>query len=200
MPKDAPAPPDSPIRRVDKLWKTLVPVATLIMGTIGNFWVPPPPGPAGEVEGSDRIFFYFAQFVIAILLGLMVLPMMKWCCLKRHAWFWGKVAAAVLVAGIVAFFSYQNLLGDWTVVHDGRRMYVGSEVKPEVAEFVRRHLSMSKSELLENAGWDPRLIWTENSLARRRLVLAVFYVLCAPLFAVAIVSVAQIVYCSSSAK
>lgn len=187
--------PVSPVRRIDTQWKKLLPAATLIIGTIGNFWDTPPPDLGGD---SPKALAHFAQFIVTILIGLMVLPMMKWCCRKTHAWLWGKVAAVALIAGIVAFFAYQHLLGQWTVTHGSRVLYVGTEVRQDVKEFVQNNPSMPKYELLEYAGWDPRNVWTEKSLLHRRLILSGVYILCTPLFAIAVVAVAQLMYCAGS--
>ncbi|AJE04072.1 hypothetical protein [Geobacter pickeringii] len=195
---DNPPLQENPIRRVDQLWTMVLPVATLIMETVRSFWDTPPPDLAGVSSGSDRALYSFAQFVVAILLGLMVLPMTKWCCRRVHAWFWGKVAALALVLAVVAFFSYQRLLAGWTVRHGTAVLYVGTEVRPEVKEFVRKNPDMGTAELLENAGWQPARIWTEHSLLHRRLVLAGVYILCTPLFAAAIMAVAQLMYCAGA--
>jgi hypothetical protein len=192
-----PVEPDGPVGRIESQWKKLLPAATLIIGVIGNFWQEPPPGLG---EAGSKAVTYFSQFVVTIFIGLMVLPMMKWSSRKKHAFLWGKIAAIALLAGIVAFFSYQYLAEEWTYSHAGKVLYVGSELREDVREFVQHNPNLPRAELFENAGWDPTNIWTEKSLHRRRLVLTGVYVLCTPLFAIAIMAVVQILYCSSKKR
>jgi len=192
--KSATDEPLQPVGRIESQWKKLLPAATLIMGVIGNFWHEPPPGLGAE---SARTITYFSQFIITVLIGLMVLPMMKWSGRKRYAFFWGKIAAIALLAGIAAFFTYQNLSEEWPLNQQGEVLYIGSKLRDDVKVFVRRNPDLARFELLEYAGWDPRNIWTEKSLHRRRMILTGVYVLCTPLFAIAIMAVAQVLYCSS---
>ena len=177
-----------------KRWNVLLHAATAMMATIGSFWVPPPP----DLPSDNETLVSFGKFIVTILAGLAILPMMKWCCKKEHAWLWGKVAAAALILGILAFFSFQYLLDSWTVRHGNKVLYTGFTVKQDVEPFVKAHPEYGKEELLENAGWDPNIIWTERSLLLSRLILSAMYVLCIPFFAIAIMSVVQLVYCTGN--
>ncbi len=185
----------NPLRFIQSQWKKLLPIAAFIMGTIGSFWISPPYTP-----GSDKAeaLTHFAKFIVAVVVGLMILPMLKKSDKKVHAPFWGKVAAASLIAGIIAFFAYQYLLGEWTLVHNKKFLVIGSAVKPDVEEFVRNNPSMTNWELLRYAAWNPWNIWTAESILHRRLVLATMYVLFTPLFAVTMVAVAQLMQCARS--
>jgi hypothetical protein len=192
-----PVEPEGPAGRIGSQWKKLLPAATLIIGVVGNFWHEPPPGLGAE---SSKSITYFSQFIVTVLIGLMVLPMLKWSGRKTHAYLWGKIAVIALIAGITAFFSYQYLSDEWTFRHNDKILYIGSVPREDVKEFIQRNPGLSHSELLEYAGWDPRNIWTEKSLHRRRLILTGVYVLCTPLFAIAIMAVAQVLYCSNKKR
>jgi hypothetical protein len=189
---------DNPFKHIDLWWNRIAAFATVVMGTIGNFWVPPPPELATGNQAFDAAIKPFAKFVITLLLGIMVLPMTGWCCKREHARKWLKVAVACLVGGIVAFFSYQQLLGAWTVENQGKRFYVGSELRPESKKFVERHKGMQPRDLLMDAEWEPLNVWTERSLRRRHLLLCGVYVLCAPIFAIGMLATAQLIYCATS--
>ncbi len=189
---------NDPFRQIDLWWNRLAVFATIVMGTISDFWLPPPPELATDNQEFDVIMKPFAKFVITMLLGLMVLPMVRWCCKREHARKWLKVAAVSLVAGIVAFFYYQHLLGAWTVKNEGKRYYIGTELKEESKRFMDRHKEAQPRDLLFNAEWEPLNVWTERSLRRRHLLLSGVYVLCAPIFAIGILATAQLVYCATS--
>ena len=177
-----------------KRWNTLLHAATSMIATIGSFWVPPPP----DLPSDNETLVSFGKFIVTILAGLAILPMMKWCCQKKHAWLWGRVTAIALILGILAFFSFQYLLNTWTVRHSDKVLYTGFTLKQDVKPFVKEHPEYGREELLENAGWDPKIIWTEQSLLLSRLILSAIYVLCIPFFAIAIMSVVQLLYCVGS--
>jgi hypothetical protein len=162
------------------------------MSTVGSFWVPPPPNLPGD---SERMIS-FAKFIVMILVALMILPMAKWCCKRRHAWLWAKVAGAALIIGIAAFFTYQVLLSSWTVKHGDKVLYIGRVLTQNAAEYKEKNPLLTKEDLLFDAGWNPKRIWTEGSLLFCRLVLSGVYILCTPLFAIAIMAAAHSMYCA----
>ena len=83
MPRRSATPhPKNLLGRIEKPWKLLLPVATWIMATIASFWIPPPP----DLPSNNETMVSFGKFIVTILVGLMILPMMKWCCNKKHAW------------------------------------------------------------------------------------------------------------------
>jgi hypothetical protein len=183
------------VRHIKRVLERLIgPIMAWIIATIGSLWVPPPPA----LPSDSKTMVSFAKFTVIILLGLMILPTMKWCCKKRHAWLWGKVTAGSLILGIIAFFTFMQLLDSWTVRHGDKVFYIGNIVKQDIAPFMQAHPEMSKEELLESAGWNPANIWTEKSLRRCRLILSTIYILFVPLFAIALMSLTQLVYCVTS--
>ena len=161
------------------------------MATIRTFW---------ELDSLDlsKAVSGFATFTVSVVLGLMILPQMKYRE-KGHAWLWGKIAAIALILGAAAFFTYLYLQSSWTVKHEGTVLYIGSEPIDEgVARFLRENKGLSKEELLRDfASWDPKLIWTERSIIRHSLIIAGVYVLCTPIFAIAMIAVIQLMYCAT---
>ena len=190
--RSAPRPKEL-LEGIGKRWNLLLHAGTSVMATIASFWVPPPP----DLPSDNETMVSFGKFVVVILAGLMILPMMKWSK-KRHAGFWGIITAASLILGIIAFFSFQYLVKTSTVKHGDKVLYIGTEVREDVKSFIDKHPGYGKEELLENAGWNPKMIWTEKSLDRRRLILSMVYVLCIPFFAIAIMAVVQLIYCAGS--
>lgn len=191
MPSPSDTQPAKPLGTLKKQWNVLLAATTSVMATIHTFW---------ELNSLDlsKAVSGFATFTVSIVLGLMVLPQMKYRE-KSDARLWWKVAAVALVLGTAAFFSYLYLRSSWTVKHQDTVLYVGSEPIDEgVAKFLRENRGLSKEELLEQyASWDPALIWTERSIIRRRLIVAGLYVLCTPIFAIAMIAVIQLMYCAT---
>ena len=74
--------PQNWLASMGKRWNVLLHAGTSIMATIGSFWVPPPP----DLPSSNETLVSFGKFTVTILAGLAILPMMKWCCKKKHAW------------------------------------------------------------------------------------------------------------------
>lgn len=169
----------------------LAAVSTFVMATIGTFWkLKSSADLSKEISG-------FATFIVAIVLGLMYLPLKKYCK-RSHAWLWEKVAAVALILGIVAFFTYLFLYTSWTVKHNNVDLYVGSELQEGIAQFLAEHRGMSNEQLLKDfANWEPARIWTERSIFRHRLIIAGIYVLCTPFFAIAMIAVVQLIFCAT---
>lgn len=193
MPETSPDQAGNPFEIIDIWWQRISAFGAIMLGTIGEFWLPPPPELVDEAQASGDIWKPFVKFVIVVLLGLMVVPMMRWCCRRRHALKWAKVASVALIAGIIAFFTYNFLLDKWTVSSGGKRYYSGSELREELQ--VPRLRKMQPRELLAEGEWDPLKIWTERSLRRRYFILSGVYVLCAPIFAIGILATVQTAYC-----
>jgi len=194
MPMTTDAQTATPLRVVKEQWNILLAATTAVMATIHTFW---------ELDALElsKAVSGFATFTVSIILGLMVLPQMKYRA-REHARLWGKVAAIALILGTAAFFSYLFLQSSWTVRHKDTVLYTGSEpVDAGVARFLAENRGISKQQLLEKyASWDPKLIWTERSIIRRSLIVAGVYVLCTPIFAVAMIAVIQLMYCATRKK
>lgn len=184
------------LRWIVKYWKQLLPVAGWVMATIATFWNPPLP----DLPGESKTYVSFARFVVAVFLGVMILPMRRWS-FRRHAWLWGGIAAVALVCGVVAFFGYQSQQQEWTTTYNGKLIFVGSELTEWAAKFKVAHPDeATKEALLESAAGNPKLVWTEKSINRCRLILCAVYVLAMPFFAVAIIATAQVALCVRAQK
>ena len=191
MPNPSDTQPANPLSDLKKQWNVLLAATTALMATIHTFW---------ELNSLDlsKAVSGFATFTVSIVLGLMILPQIKYRE-KCHARLWWKVAAVALLLGAAAFFSYLYLQSSWTVRHQDTVLYIGSEPVDEgVARFLKENQGLSKEELLgKYASWDPGLIWTERSIIQRRLIVAGVYVLCTPIFAIAMIAVIQLMYCAT---
>jgi len=185
--------PDERLDVTESLLKKLTKFGVFIMGIIGSFWITLPFNP-----GSDKYksLIHFAQFIVAIIVGLILYLKKKSHNRQAEARSWGKIAIISLVLSIIAFFGYYMLFENWTVKHEGKVLVIGYQVQEDVKEFVARNPDMSDRELLSNAAWSPWKIWTASSIRRVRNLLSVLYVLCAPFFAITMVAVAQVMTCA----
>jgi predicted tellurium resistance membrane protein TerC len=184
------------LRWMVKYWKQLLPVTGWVIATIATFWNPPLP----DLPVESKTYVSFARFVVAVFLGIMILPMRRWS-FRRHTLLWGGIAAAALVCGIAAFFGYQIQQQEWTTTYNGKLIFVGSELTEWAAKFKVAHPDeATKEALLESAAGNAKLVWTEKSLNRCRLILCAVYVLAMPFFAVAIIATAQVAFCVRAQK
>src|SRR6267378_8607033 len=92
-----------------KSWNRLAQTAAWILSIVGTFLIPPPAGAAQyEQKGAMRSL---AVFTIAVIVGLMVLPLKKWAK-KCNFWWW--VASGALIASLASLISYEHLTSKWT--------------------------------------------------------------------------------------
>jgi len=186
------------------IWKKLLPIAAFIIGTISSIGVEPP-----YTQGSERAgdLVNFARFIVAAFIVLIVTPTIRKRETKVQAKLWGKVAAIALSASIVVYFVYDNWRGEWTVTHriskeKQKVIVVGprDQLRDDVKEFVANNPDMTDWELLGNAAWSPYKIWKGESIRRRRFILSVMYILFTPLFALTMVSIAQVMSCAAGSE
>ena len=173
------------------LWTVLVQSALWLLGVIGGFLLPPP---VGMGAGEDKTWLRFAQFLVAVLLGLVVFGTFKWHQ-RKHAAGWWLTACGALLLAIVMFFQYQRLMYGWTGEYDGRLVVVGTEYTPQGRAYVEPNPNLPLTTLLEDFLGRAEDIWTRNSINQRRTVLAGVYVSCLPLLVLSIIAVVQALRC-----
>jgi hypothetical protein len=81
-------------------WRSLTQGAVLILSVIGSFLVPPP---AGVTGGDGKVWLRLAQFVMAVLLGVMTVVTYKQRQ-RKFAGRWAAAAVAFLILAVGAFF------------------------------------------------------------------------------------------------
>jgi len=179
-----------------KSWVILAQGAAWVLGAIGGFLLPPPVGLAGT---DDKTWLRFAQFFVAILIGLVFFGVLKWKQ-KKHAKGWWLAAAACLLLATAAFFNYQRLMAAWTGNYEEQRVVIGSVYTPQGRAYAEKNPDLALDLLLGDFLGRAEDIWTRESINRRRLILAGIYVSCLPLFTVCLVAVIQAIQCLKSAK
>jgi hypothetical protein len=71
---------------------------------------------------ESRVWVRFAQFVITVVIGLVVLATLRWKRKRRPSL--GRAFHTVLFLGTAAFFSYQILSAHWTTSYNGRPVLI----------------------------------------------------------------------------
>lgn len=183
------------LKRLKREWSRLAAFATWFALVIGAFLLPPPVG-ASQFGSGGRIS-KLAVVVTAVVVGLIAVPLVRWSA-KRHTWRWWKAAALSLFISVVSFFAYEWLVTTWTCSYDSQRVVIGSELTAHGREFVERHPQWITCEdwIMAHAG-KVEEIWTRRSIDIRCIVLAFFYLVAWPLFALAIICALQAIHCNS---
>lgn len=184
--------PESSLAGMKKTWGLLAQVAVFIFGVVGSFLLPPP---GWVTAAGDTTIVRLAQFIVAVLAGLIFLLVQKWNR-KKHVSRWAIIAMVCLVASVVAYFGYQHLLDTRTCEYAGHRLVVGTVLTPHAQTYVAQNLDSNCKTLLEDFAGKADDIWTRNSVNRSRYLLAGAYILNLPLFTICIIAVVQALNCS----
>jgi hypothetical protein len=170
-----------------KSWLLLAQGALWLAGILGGFLLPPP---VGVSAADEKIWLRLGQFIVAVVLGLEILAARRWHQ-PRHSLRWGAVSLLALVIGVGAFFRYQQLTLAWTANYSGDKIVIGSEFTAQGRTYTEANPKLSTDELVFKSAGKPGDIWTQQSIDRRRLVLAAIYVSCLPLFTICLIALVQ---------
>src|SRR2546428_5915045 len=97
--------PQSWLASTKKTWGLLMQFAVFIFGVVGTFLLPPP----GWVSSSgDKTIVRLAQFIVAVLVGLIFLLVQKWNK-KKDVRRWAMLAIVFLALSVLVFFAHQHL-------------------------------------------------------------------------------------------
>jgi amino acid transporter len=184
--------PESSFSGMKKTWGLLAQVAVFIFGVVGSFLLPPP---GWVAAAGDTTVVRLAQFIVAVLAGLIFLLVQKWNR-KKHVSRWAIIAMVCLVASVVAYFGYQHLLDTRTCEYAGHRLVVGKVFTPHAQTYVAQNSNSNCTTLLEDFAGKADDIWTRNSINISRYLLAGAYILNLPLFTICIIAVVQALNCS----
>jgi hypothetical protein len=165
------------------------------MTVLAEFVLPPPVS-----IDNIPIWYRFAQFLVAVLIGLMFVPIIRWQR-KRDTKKWVIATVVSVVLGAAAFIGYQQLFEEWTVTYAGSRVVIGrtySDLAREYKEKIRseQRREVGDEELLMAAAGSREDIWPESEIKSRGRILTGLYLLNMLLFAVTIMSVIQVVFCT----
>jgi uncharacterized membrane protein HdeD (DUF308 family) len=142
------------IRRV---WGHLVQLACWIAVAVGTF-LPQPPL-MSLTAPPDRALRYFAQFIGAVLLGVIYILCLRWDR-KEHVRRWILVIAVSLIVTMGAFFGERAARAAWTCDFAGRVITIGGRLTSDAAAYQKQvgH-SLKCHVLLNDYGGDPSEVW-----------------------------------------
>lgn len=176
-----------------KQWDVIATVATWILSVLGTFLLPPPfnSQQLGQYVAGAKI----GSFIIAILVGLLLVLALKWKK-KKHTFGWWLTAFISFVIGIALFFAYQHLYEMWTCTYNSERWVIGSVLTAHGKQFISENPQRITCEdwLMSHAGRVEE-IWEKWSIIQRCDVLFIIYVLSLFLFATTIISLVQAISC-----
>jgi hypothetical protein len=180
------------LKRSQKSWVLLGQTTAWVVGVLAGFLLPPPIGTAED----SRVWVRFAQFVITIVIGLVLLAALRWKS-PKHVLRWGAISVSFLMLGSVAFFAYQVLVTRWTVIYAQQRVVVGDHYTKYGREYLDQHPTLAREDLMMHFSGKVERIWEPDALSQRRLFLAATYVVAMPLFTVSIMSILQAIHCAA---
>jgi hypothetical protein len=179
------------LKRSQKSWVMLAQAAAWVAGVIAGFLLPPPVGTPDE----SQVWVRFAQFVITVVIGVVLLAALRWKR-KKDVFGWGAISLLFLFLGSATFFGYQFFATRWTTTYHKQRVVIGDVYTAGGREYHEQHQNLPPEGLVMDFAGDVEKIWTRESLAQRRLLLAAMYVLAMPLFTVCVMSIVQALHCA----
>lgn len=177
--------------RARKSWLRLAQGAVWVGSVLGGFLLPPPVGISAT---DEKAWLRLGQFIIAVVVGLILLAGRKWHQ-PKHTLRWAASAVLFLVIGIAAFFLYQQLTLSWTGGYNGARVVTGASFTPQGLAYSLQNPQLSRDALIDDFAGQIENIWTRDSINHRRLILAALYLSCLPLFTICLLAIAQAVQC-----
>jgi len=180
--------PSGWIAQLKTIWGPLAAAATWIFGIIGSFMLPPP------VIANQAQWPNSAKFIIAVCVGLLVVPGFLFG--KKKHWIWWELLAGVsLLAAVGSMFAYQHMTDSSTCTHQGALVVIGKTYTPHGAEYVKENPGISCGDLIDQHVGKVEDVWTKDSIDSTRLKLVAVYLASMPLSTICIMSLLQGIYC-----
>jgi hypothetical protein len=179
------------LKQSRKSWVMLTQTTVWVAGAIAAFLLPPP----SSMPEESRVWVRFAQFVITVVIGMVLLAVLRWKQ-KKDALRWGALSMLFLFLGTACFFSYQIFAARWTAIYNERPVVIGDVYTALGREYHEQNPHLRPEDLLKHFTGKVEKIWTRESLQQRRLILAAIYVLAMPLFTICIMSIVQALQCA----
>jgi hypothetical protein len=156
-----------------------------VLGIVGTFVLPPPAASPDEMPWRR-----LAQFVAAVLIGLMFVAARRWRGRGRARWAW--LAGASLMLAVLATFGYDHLTRSWSCWVDDRRVIVGTEYTEQARAHRQRDPGASSCErLIQDFAGRVDDVWIAKDIRRRHSVLAALYVGAVALFTICVVALVE---------
>ncbi len=169
-----------------KLWRRLAQTAAWLCALLATFVFPPP---TDITSDPSRVFVFFSRFIVAILVGLLTLPLGKFAA-KRYA-VWRLVSIALLAAGITSFFGYEDLRSKYTADYQGDQRVIGWTFTYEGWIHKDSEKGITNKQLLADALGDPAGIWTAESIHKASLWIHLYYLLTVITLAACVITLVQ---------
>lgn len=179
------------LKQARKQGGLLIQAAIWVIGILGGFLLPPP---VGGDSGDVRVWVRLAQFVITIFVGFLVLGAYFWNQ-KKHTIRWAAASFVALLLATTAFFGYQFFSDAWTVRYNSQKVVIGRTFTALGEANRQKDPGITNDVLLEDVAGAVEKIWTVESIRTRRLMLAGTYLVCMPLFTIALIAVIQAISC-----
>jgi hypothetical protein len=180
--------PSGWIGQLKEIWGPLAGAATWIFGIAGSFLLPPP------VIANNGQWPNFAKFIIAVCVGLLVVP--GFLFRRQKAWIgWEVMAVLFFAVAVGSIFAYQHLTDSTTCTYQGALVVIGKTYTPHGAEYVKENPGISCGDLIDRHVGKIEDVWTKDSIDWARLKLVGTYIACMPLFTICIMSLLQGIYC-----
>jgi FtsH-binding integral membrane protein len=179
-----------------RYWRGLSQTGAWLVGIISVFAFPPP-----EEVGSDseQTFRAFCVFILAVLLGILAIPLTKYKG-KKGALGWAVTAGIALLAGGVLFFEYQNQRAEYSAKYEQKRIVVGSILTSAGQMYATHEAGFTKEKAVFDAGGKPALIWQSASIHKNANRLHTTYTFVVVFLALSAVLAIQAKYCASQKR
>ena len=186
--------PQNWLKSTKKTWAQVTQFAVFILGVVGSFLLPP----AGWASsGGNTTLVRLAQFIVAVLVGLIFLLVQRWAK-KKHVGRWALLAIVFLALSVSAFFAYQHFLDTRTCPYAGQTIVIGTHYNEHGRLYVSENPNSTCTGLLEDFAGEAEEIWTKDSINKSRYILAGIYILNLPFFTICIIAVVQALSCSQA--
>jgi hypothetical protein len=182
------------LKDTKKTWGLVTQFAVFIFGVVGSFLLPPP---GWASSGGNKTVVRLAQFIVAVLVGLIFLLVQRWNK-RKHVSRWAIFAILFLALSVSAFFVYQHLLDTRTCQYVNDAVVIGTRYTEHAQSYLRENPNSTCSSLLDDFAGKAEDIWTKDSINQSRYILASTYILNLPLFTICIIAVVQALYCSQA--
>jgi len=177
-----------PLGDISKQWRMLASAASVATSTVAMAIHAPP--------GDAKSFVALGAFFATATAGLVYVLMARYAA-RRHAAVWTIAAVGALGACLWLDQAYDGLWASHVGAYQGEARLVGDELTRDGAAWVDQHPNSSVNDLLFDAGGVTERIWTRDGILRVRSRMRAMYFVCAPLFALCVLSTVQAVFCAT---
>jgi len=186
------------LKSIKSTWMQLAQFAVWICGVIGLFLVNPPE--LWEGAGPDPSL-RFAQFLAAILSGLVLIAAVKWHR-RKHLKLWIGVTVASTAIGAPLFFFYQFAHASWTCsyVQGKAPKVVGIHLSAPAEKYMQETPGRSCDELVQAFTGKTQQIWPASEIMLRYIVLVLVFTAITLFFATAMIGLVQSIRTANNAR